>query len=65
MPSPCSYQDLEAKMKNLDQISGRVLILIQKVSVSKWMLVVAIVIVLVLLIIIFYIYKVYRKKLQA
>lgn len=58
------YQDLEVKMKNLDQISDSLDSYSEVSSIQKWMLVVAIVIVLVLLIIIFYIYKVYRKKLQ-
>lgn len=54
------YQDLEVKMKNLDQISDSLDSYSEVSSIQKWMLVVAIVIVLVLLII----NKVYRKKLQ-
>ena len=58
------YQDLEAMMKNLDQISDSLDSYSEVSRIQKWILVVAIVFVLVLLIIIFYIYKVYRKKLQ-
>ena len=58
------YQDLEAKMKNLDQISDS-LDSYSKVSrIQKWMLVVAFIVVLILFFVIYYIYKVYRKKLQ-
>lgn len=71
------YQDLEVKMKNLDQISDSLDSYSEVSRIQKWMIIVAVVIVLVLLIIIFYIYKVisvqflldtndkvYRKKLQ-
>ena len=58
------YQDLEAKMKNLDQISDSLDSYSEVSRIQQWMIIVAVVIVLVLLIIIFYIYKVYRKKLQ-
>ena len=58
------YQDLEAKMKNLDQISDSLDSYSEVSRIQKWMIIVAIVIVLVLLFVIYYIYKVYRKKLQ-
>jgi AraC-like DNA-binding protein len=58
------YQDLEAKMKNLDQISVSLDSYTEVSRIQKWMLVVAFVLVLVLLFVIYYIYKVYRKKLQ-
>lgn len=58
------YQDLEAKVKNLDQISGSLDTYTEVSRIQKWMIIVAIVIVLVLLFVIYYIYKVYRKKLQ-
>ena len=58
------YQDLEVKMKNLDQISDSLDSYSEVSRIQQWMIIVAVVIVLVLLIIIFYIYKVYRKKLQ-
>lgn len=58
------YQDLEAKMKNLDQISDS-LDSYSKVSrIQKWMLLIAFIVVLILFFVICYIYKVYRKKLQ-
>lgn len=50
------YQDLEVKMKNLDQISDSLDSYSEVSRIQKWILVVAIVFVLVLLIIIFYIY---------
>lgn len=56
------YQDLEVKMKNLDQISDSLDSYSEVSSIQKWMLVVAIVIVLVLLIIIFYIYIRYIER---
>lgn len=56
------YQDLEAKMKNLDQISDS-LDSYSKVSrIQKWMLLIAFIVVLILFFVIYY--KVYRKKLQ-
>ena len=58
------YQDLEAKMKNLDQISDTLDSYSEVSRIQKWMLVVAFIVVLILLFIIYYIYKVYRKKLQ-
>ena len=58
------YQDLEAKVKNLDQISDSLDSYSEVSRIQKWMLVVALVVVLVLLFVIYYIYKVYRKKLQ-
>ena len=58
------YQDLEAKVKNLDQISDSLDTYTMVSHIQKWMIIVAIVIVLVLLFVIYYIYKVYRKKLQ-
>lgn len=58
------YQDLEAKVKNLDQISDSLDSYSEVSRIQKWMLVVAFVVVLVLLFVIYYIYKVYRKKLQ-
>lgn len=58
------YQDLEAKMKNLDQISDSLDSYSEVSRIQKWMIIVAIVIVLVLLFVIYYIYKVYRKKLK-
>lgn len=58
------YQDLEAKMKNLDQISVSLDSYSEVSRIQKWMLVVAFIVVLILLFIIYYIYKVYRKKLQ-
>lgn len=58
------YQDLEAKMKNLDQISDS-LDSYSKVSrIQKWMLLIAFIVVLIQFFVIYYIYKVYRKKLQ-
>lgn len=58
------YQDLEAKMKNLDQISDTLDSYSEVSRIQKWMLVVAFIIVLFQLLVIYYIYKVYRKKLQ-
>ena len=58
------YQDLEVKMKYLDQISDSLDSYSEVSRIQQWMIIVAVVIVLVLLIVIFYIYKVYRKKLQ-
>ena len=52
------YQDLEVKMKNLDQISDSLDSYSEVSRIQQWMIIVAVVIVLVLLIIIFYIYKV-------
>lgn len=55
------YQDLEAKMKNLDQISDS-LDSYSKVSrIQKWMLLIAFIVVLILFFVIYYLY---RKKLQ-
>ena len=58
------YQDLEAKMKNLDQISDTLDSYSEVSRIQKWMLVVAFIVVLFQLLVIYYIYKVYRKKLQ-
>ncbi len=58
------YQDLEAKMKNLDQISDTLDSYSEVSRLQKWMLVVAFIVVLSQLFVIYYIYKVYRKKLQ-
>lgn len=58
------YQDLEAKVKNLDQISNSLDSYTEVSHIQKWMLVIALVVVLVLLFVIYYIYKVYRKKVQ-
>ena len=58
------YQDLEAKVKNLDQISGSLDTYTEVSRIQEWTIMVAIVVVLVLLFVIYYIYKVYRKKLQ-
>lgn len=58
------YQDLEAKMKNLDQISDSLNSYSEVSRIQKWMLVVAFIVVLILFFVIYYMYKVYRKKLQ-
>lgn len=58
------YQDLEAKVKNMEQISTHLDSYTEVSRIQRWMIIVAIVIVLVLLFVIYYIYKVYRKKLQ-
>ena len=58
------YQDMEAKVKILDQISDSLDSYSEVSRIQKWMLAVALVVVLVLLFVIYYIYKVYRKKLQ-
>ena len=57
-------QDLEAKMKNLDQISDSLNSYSEVSRIQKWMLVVAFIVVLILFFVIYYMYKVYRKKLQ-
>ena len=56
------YQDLEAKVKNLDQISDSLDSYSEVSRIQKWMLVVALVVVLVLLFVIYYIYKVYLNS---
>ena len=58
------YQDLEAKMKNLDQISDTLDSYSEVSRIQKWMLLIAFIVVLILFFVIYYIYKVYRKKLQ-
>ena len=58
------YQELDAKVKNMKQISDHLDSYSEVSRIQKWMLVVALVVVLVLLFVIYYIYKVYRKKLQ-
>ena len=58
------YQDLEAKMKNLDQISGSLDSYSEVSRIQKWVLLIAFIVVLILFFVIYYIYKVYRKKLQ-
>lgn len=58
------YQDLEAKMKNLDQISDSLDSYSEVSRIQKWMLLIAFIVVLILFFVIYYIYKVYRKKLQ-
>lgn len=55
------YQDLEAKMKNLDQISDS-LDSYSKVSrIQKWMLLIAFIVVLILFFVIYYIYPQIRN----
>ena len=49
------YQDMEAKVKNLDQISDSLDSYSEVSRIQKWMLVVALVVVLVLLFVIYYI----------
>lgn len=58
------YQDLEVKMKNLDQISDSLDSYSEVSRIQKWMLLIAFIVVLILSFVICYIYKVYRKKLQ-
>ena len=58
------YQDLDAKVKNMEQISTHLDSYTEVSRIQRWMIIVAIVIVLVLLFVIYYIYKEYRKKLQ-
>lgn len=58
------YQDLDAKMKNLDQISVSLDSYSEVSRIQKWMLLIAFIVVLILFFVIYYIYKVYRKKLQ-
>ena len=58
------YQDLEAKVKNLDQISDSLDSYSEVSRIQKWMLLIAFIVVLILFFVIYYIYKVYRKKLQ-
>ena len=58
------YQDLEAKVKNLDQISDSLDSYSEVSRIQRRMIVLGIVVVLALLFVICYIYNVYRKKLQ-
>ena len=58
------YQDLEVKMKNLDQISDTLDSYSEVSRIQKWMLLIAFIVVLILFFVIYYMYKVYRKKLQ-
>ena len=58
------YQDLDAKMKNLNQISVSLDSYSEVSRIQKWMLLIAFIVVLILSFVICYIYKVYRKKLQ-
>ncbi len=56
------YQDLEAKMKNLDQISDSLDSYSEVSRIQKWMLLIAFIVVLILFFVIYYIYKVYLKS---
>lgn len=58
------YQDLDAKMKNLDQISVSLDSYSEVSRIQKWMLLIAFIVVLIQFFVIYNIYKVYRKKLQ-
>lgn len=57
------YEELEAKLKDMDNISSSLDDYAHITHVQRWMIIVGIIVVLILLGIIYYIYKVYRRKL--
>lgn len=58
------YQDLEAKVRDMNHISNSLDSSQQVAHVQRWVIWVAILVVVALLFIIYYIYKVYKSKLQ-
>lgn len=58
------YQELEAKVKDMNHISNSLDSYARVTHLQRWVIVVAAVIVVFLLLFVYYIYKVYRRKLQ-
>ena len=58
------YQELDAKVKDMEHISGSLHWYQRVAHVQKWVIAVAVVLLFLLLFAIYYIYKVYQKKLQ-
>lgn len=57
------YEELEAKVKDMDCISNSLDNYAHVAHAQRWMIIIGIIIVLILLGVIYYIYKVYRRKL--
>ena len=58
------YQELDAKVKDMERMSSNVDSYQQVAHVQRWVLVLALIVVLCLLFALYYIYKVYKRKLQ-
>lgn len=57
------YEELEAKLKDMDNMSSSLDGYVHVTHAQRWMIIIGFIIVLMLLAVIYYIYKVYRSKL--